>query len=215
MLIFSDEIHEKELKQFFPDSTTVILSLEDDESSQYSINSNINNYNKDKIVLIYGNIEERYINLINFFSNRKEMMVIVLCEYNNDIKPIYDDILRIYIGQFYNKSNIFDPKVIHYTNVEEFSSMIAHLSKLYFEKQITYHKTIINDARMTLIFVEGIFTPPNDSMLLTSVLKAHSDIKAISLIDLEKVSTYNLFHLNTDHINKFSFSTFYDEEEYY
>jgi len=215
MLIFSDELHEKELNNLFPDSITIILSTEDDENNQYSINSNINDYNKDKIVLIYGNIEERYINLIDFFSNRKEMMVIILCKYNNDIKPIYDDILRIYIGKFYNKSNIFDPKVIFYTNVEEFSSMIAYLSKLYFEKQITYHKTIINDARMTLIFVEGINTPPNYSIPFTSVLKAYSDIKLINPIDLEKVNTYNLFHLDTNYINKFSFSTFYDEEEYF
>jgi len=221
MLIFAEkEMYIDEIKSIFDVEDRDIVeidfsNLEQDEI-QKLINQEINN-TITNLYISYKINDFKTNELINYYVERKDHLFINILEYGQNFNNKY---LNLFIGKLYSihqlyndyiSNNILSHKHSLLTNKEELNSFVIAFAQSYQKNRSKMIDFIENKIINKILFIEGI----ND--IISPKMSYIDSIKKIidkNTKEFHPINTYNLFQINADNLNKFSFSTFYDDEDY-
>lgn len=221
MLIFTEkDLYIDEIKSIFDIEDRDIIEIDfsnlEPIEIQALINKEINN-TLTNLYISYKINDFKTNELIKYYVERKDHLFINILEYGKGYNNKY---LNLFIGKLYSihqlyndyiSNNILSHKYSFLTNKEELNSFIIAFTQSYQKNRSKMIDFIRNEVNNKIIFVEGINNIISPKMSYIDSIKKIIDENTK---EVNSINTYNLFQVNANNLNKFSFSTFYDDEDY-
>lgn len=221
MLIFTEkEMYIYEIKSIFDIEDRDIVEIDFSNLEQDEIQKLINQEINDTTTSLYISykINDFKTNeLIKYYVDKKYHLFINILEYRQEFNNKY---LNLFIGKLYSinqlyndyvSNNILSDKYSLLTNKEELNSFVIAFAESYQKNRSKMIDFMGNKIINKILFIEE-----NNDIISPKMSYINSIKKIIdeNTKEVYPMGSYNLFQINTNNLNKFSFSTFYDDEYY-